>query len=106
MQIQLNVDRKIESGPELARHVEHTAQNALERFNGQITRLEIHLNDENSDKKSGFNDKRCQVEARLAGLQPMSVRHHASTPEMAVDGAMEQLKRALENTIGRLNKRR
>jgi hypothetical protein len=37
--------------------------------------------------------------------QPIAVSHQAATPEQAVDGAVEQLKRSLDSTLGRLGKR-
>lgn len=73
MQIQFNTDRSIEGNEKLAEEVEAIVSKGLDRFSGKITRLEIHLSDENSDKKSGAKDKRCLLEARLAGLKPASV---------------------------------
>jgi len=105
MQIQINTDNNIEGTERLAQQVAPVVRDALERFSEQITRVEVHLSDQNSDKKFGAEDKRCLLEARLAGLQPISVSHHAATLEQAVDGAVEKLKRSLESTLGRLDKR-
>jgi len=105
MQIQINTDSNIEGSNRLAQQVEAVVKEALDRFSAQITRVEVHLSDENSDKKFGTDDKRCLLEARLAGLQPISVKHHASTLEQAVDGAVERLKRSLDSTLGRLGDR-
>jgi hypothetical protein len=71
------------------------------RFADQITRVEVHLSDENS-QKGGDEDKRCLLEARLAGLQPMAVSHQAATLPQAIDGAATKLAKALESTLGRL----
>lgn len=105
MLIQINTDRNIQGDTALAQQVEATVQNGLDRFSEQITRVEVHLSDENSDKKLGAGEKRCMLEARLAGLQPVSVSHQAPSLEQAVDGAVEQLKNSLESTLGRLGKR-
>ena len=51
---------------ELVQLVEAVVRGALDRFSEQITRVEVHLSDENSDKKFGTDDKRCLLEARLA----------------------------------------
>jgi hypothetical protein len=67
--------------------------------------VEVHLSDENSDKKSGVDDMRCLLEARLAGLQPIAVSHEAATLQGAVHGAAEKLKRSLDSTLGRLGDR-
>jgi hypothetical protein len=34
----------------------------LDRFSEQITRVEVHLSDENSDKKLGAGEKPCMLE--------------------------------------------
>ncbi len=105
MQVQINTDSNIAGHGGLAQQVEGVVRDALDRFSAQITRVEVHLSDENSDKKFDPEDKRCLLEARLAGLQPVSVRHQAATLEQAVDGAAEKLKRSLESTLGRLGTR-
>jgi ribosome-associated translation inhibitor RaiA len=101
MQVQVNTDRHIGGHEALAGHVRDTVQGALGRFSEHITRVEVHLSDENGDK-SGQNDKRCVMEARLEGRQPVAVTHQAATLEAAVDGAAGQLTRVIEKTLGLL----
>ena len=105
MIIQINTDSNIEGNRELAQQVETVVGDSLERFGDQITRVEVHLSDENSDKKFGTEDKRCLLEARLAGLQPMAVSHQAATMEQAVDGAVDKLMRSIDTTLGKLDNR-
>lgn len=105
MKVQINTDSNIEGHDELFQQVEAVVRGALDRFSEQITRVEVHLSDENSDKKIGTTDKRCLLEARLAGLLPIAVSHQAATLEQAVDGAAEKLKRSLDSTLGRLGNR-
>lgn len=105
MLIQVNTDSNIEGNTELVQQIESAVRDGLERFSEHVTRVEIHLSDENSENKFGINDKRCLLEARLAGLQPISVSDQATTPEQALDGAIEKLKRSLDSTLGRLGKR-
>ena len=105
MKVQINTDSNIEGHDELVQLVEAVVRSALDRFSEQITRVEVHLSDENSDKKFGTDDKRCLLEARLAGLQTIAVSHQAATLEQAVDGAAEKLKRSLDSTLGRLGNR-
>jgi ribosome-associated translation inhibitor RaiA len=104
MLVQINTDRNVEGREELARRVEDKVRSALDRFSDQLTRVEIHLGDENSDKKAGDDDMRCLLEARPAGLQPIAVSHQAATMDLAVDGALDKFKRALESTLGKLRK--
>lgn len=104
MQIQVNTDRHVEGSTGLTRHVESTLKSALDRFSTRITRVEVHFSDENS-QRGGTDDKRCLMEARLAGLQPIAVSHQAATVEQALDGASGKLERALESRLGRLGQR-
>lgn len=101
MLIQVNTDRNIEGREALTEKVETAVSAALERYADRITRVQVHFGDENSDKKVGDTDKRCTLEVRLAGLQPIAVRDHAPTVEQALDGAIDKLIRAAETTIGR-----
>lgn len=103
MIIQVNTDSNINGNKELAQQIKTVVRNSLERFDGQITRVEVHLSDENSDKKFGTEDKRCLLEARLARLHPLAVSHHAATMELAVDGAVNKLMRSIDATLGKLD---
>jgi ribosome-associated translation inhibitor RaiA len=67
--------------------------------------VEVHLSDENG-AKSGQQDQRCMLEARLEGRQPVSVTDHAATLEQAVDGAAHKLARLLDSRLGRLHDHR
>jgi len=102
MQIQTNTDSNIEGHEALTSHVSSTVETALERFSDHITRVEVQLSDENSGKKSGVDDMRCVMEARLEGRQPVAVTHEASTVHHAVDGAAGKLHSLIESTLGRL----
>ncbi len=83
MTIQINSDNNITATGTLSSFVESAVTETLKRFEKQITRVEVHLNDENSHK-SGINDKRCMLEARLEGMQPIAVTAHGDTIEEAL----------------------
>ncbi len=102
MQINVNTDRNVEGRDELARQVEAEVQATLGRFSGQLTRVEVHLGDENASKGGGA-DMRCVMEARPAGQQPIAVTHHAATLDEACSGAAGKLERLLESKFGRQN---
>lgn len=108
MQIQLNTDSHISGREALAQQVEAVVMDALDRFSDQITRVEVHLSDVNSHKLGHDDkpDKRCLLEARLAGRQPVAVSHQAATLDQAVDGAAGKLKRSLDSILGRLSNRK
>jgi hypothetical protein len=101
MQIQINTDSSIEGRESLDANVRQVVEGALSRFSDRITRVEVHLSDENSDK--GGRDKRCVMEARLEGLQPVAVTHQATSVAHAVSGAAGRLTRLIESTLGRLD---
>jgi ribosome-associated translation inhibitor RaiA len=101
MLIQVQTDRNIEGREALTERVETSIHDALDRYADRITRVQVHLGDENSDKKAAENDIRCTIEVRLAGLDPIAVRDDAPTIEQAVDGAVGKLIRAAETTLGR-----
>lgn len=106
MQIQVNTDNQIPADESLTRRVRQIAEAELARFVDRLTRLEVHIGDENSRLKTGGDDKRCSIEARAAGLKPVSATHRAPTVELAVSGATEKLAAALDRRIGRLSEPR
>lgn len=101
MQIQINSDHQINPSPQLASRIQALIRDTLERHSDRITRVEVHLNDQNSIK-NGANDKRCLMEARLAGIGPVDVTHEAENLQLAIDGAMEKLERAIDHKLGRI----
>lgn len=105
MQIQINTDHNLQGHESPADSVRTTVENALKRFSTNITRVEVHLGDENGNKH-GHDDKRCMMEARLEGHQPIAVTHHAATHAQAIDGAAAKMIRRLEHTLGRLHSHR
>ena len=105
MKIQVNTDAHIDGHERLAAHVSATIEHALKRFSDHITRVEVHLSDENGDK-SGPQDQRCMLEVRLEGRQPVAVTEHANTQEQAMNGATQKMLRLLDSTLGRLNDHR
>ncbi len=102
--IQVNTDNHIQGSAELAADVESVVSATLGHFADRITRVEVHLNDENAHK-GGDRDIRCSMEARVEGLQPMGVNHAAGSLDEAVDGAAEKLKHVIEHAFGRLESR-
>src|SRR5690606_1227817 len=100
MQIQMTTDSNIEGREALAAHVSSIVESALKRSSDHITRVEVHLTDENSAKKGGDDNIRCVMEARLEGRKPIAVTHHAATVDDAVDETANKLSRLIEHTLG------
>lgn len=105
MQIQVTTDRNVEGGDELTRRVEADVRDGLARFSARLTRVEVHLGDENAGK-AGAADKRCVLEARPAGQPPVAVTNHASSVDDACRGAIEKLEKLLARRFGRLGDRK
>ena len=101
MIIQLNTDKNLAGTEKLSAYVNSFISEELSRFSHQITRVEVHLSDENGPKE-GLNDKRCLIEVRLEGMKPIAVTNHANTHEQAIEGAIEKIKTSLESTLGRM----
>ena len=100
MQVQINTDHHIEGHEALAAWATSEVTGGLKHHSAQIMRLEVHLGDENG-QKSGLNDKRCLLEARLVGRPPLAVTEHAATLYQAITGATEKMNRLIESSLGR-----
>jgi len=102
MQIQVNTDDHVEGRETLSTYVEKEIRDTLSRFSDRVTRVEVHLGDENAGKAGGA-DKRCMMEARPNGQPPLSVKHHAPTLDEAMHGALRKLKTVLDGKFSQLH---
>lgn len=101
MNIQFNTDANISGNEKLAAYIKSAISDELVRYSDHITRIEVHLSDENGDK-NGQNDKRCMLEARLKNLDPIAVTSHANSVEESLSDALDKLKSSMETILGRL----
>ena len=102
MKIQINTDNHITGRETLVAQAEATITGALGHLAKHVTRVEVHLSDENGNKTGG-RDKRCVMEARLESHQPIAVTDEADSLDEAIAGAADKLKRSLEHTLSRVN---
>ena len=105
MQIQVNTGNGVENKETLERWADEAIRQSLDRFSADVTRVEVHLSDENHDK-GGAGDKRCAMEARIAGHPPVAVTQHAPNLDEAFRGASAKLKHALDSSLGRQGRHR
>jgi len=105
MNIQINTGHNIQGNEALITKFSNIIKNSLIRMSHHITKVEVHLKDEDGDKK-GKNDKRCMIEAHLEGRQPIVVTDHADTLNQALDGAIDKLLSMIKSLRGRQNDRR
>jgi ribosome-associated translation inhibitor RaiA len=99
--IQFNTDKNVNGSDEFTAPFITLIKDKLKRYSKQITRLEVHLSDEDGPK-NGLNAKRCLMEARLEGRQPISVSHQDDTDNQAITGALDKLTSSLDTILGRL----
>jgi ribosome-associated translation inhibitor RaiA len=98
MKVQFNTNSSVEAGERHSEFFSGLISEKLARFNSDVTRMEVHLTDENGDKK-GPNDKRCVLEARLEGRKPIAVTNDGDTVEKAVNGAIDKMKKSLDKAL-------
>jgi len=101
MKIQFNTDKNIQGTEVLETIVYDKINHALKHYDEKITRIEVHLSDENADK-GGSDDIQCKIEARLEGLQPVIVVSKSGTKEKALDSAVDKMKSALSTIMGKM----
>jgi ribosome-associated translation inhibitor RaiA len=105
MQVQFNTDESVEGREAMARHATEVVDRVLGRFSDHVTRVEIHVSDVNGEK-GGQDDKRCLMEARIAGRQPVAVSEQAGSVHQAIDGATQKLRRSLDGILGKVADKR
>lgn len=105
MIVQFNTDKTIKGNERQRDYFTTLIEEELDRHSDHITRIEIHLSDENGIKE-GVNDIRCLIEARLRGRQPIVVVDQSDTIEQAMAGAIDKLKASLESILDRISDHR
>ncbi len=105
MTIQLNTDNNIDGNERLQAFLETKLNSSLSRFEAHITRIEVHLSDQNAGK-NGVNDKRCLLEVRTEGKEPLIVTANEDTIETAIYSAIDKIKHVLDTELGKLNSSR
>jgi ribosome-associated translation inhibitor RaiA len=101
MTIQLNTDKNLTIHQEYEEKIKSEINQGLGKFDDLISRLEVHLSDENGSKE-GLDDKRCLLEARISGKEPVAVSSLGNSYDLALHGAISKLKSKLETIAGKL----
>lgn len=104
MIIQLNTDKNIEGTAGLEAFVSEKVSSGLKHFVENITRIEVHLSDQNGDK-GGQDDIQCKIEARLEGIQPVIVNSKNESKEKALGEAIDKMKAKLGTVMGKIKDR-
>jgi len=72
----------------------------LSRFEDRLTRIEVHVRDENGPKHGG-DDKACTIEARPRSGRAIGVTEHAATVDDAARKAASTLAQRLDRHFGK-----
>ena len=105
MQFQFNSDNRTSGDTNMAARVEEIAKARLERIEDRLTRVEVHVGDVNGPR-GGSDDKRCAIEARPAGMAPITATSQAATIEAAVAEAADKVLAAFDRLIGKRTDRK
>lgn len=103
MQIQIRWS-DVEKSDALGQHVNEQVEHALRNVRDHFTRVVVHVRDDNAGK-SGANDKRCQIELRPAGADPLSVEDTGDDFFKVVTTTTKKLERAAHNFVDRHRRR-
>lgn len=101
MEIFINTDSSIQGREAFADRLGADIAKMLERVAEHITRIEVHLSVEGD--KHGHDNKRCLMEARMEGRQPIAVTEHSQSIDKSVHGACEKMRRLIDTTMGRIH---
>ncbi len=91
MQIQVSTDNTIHGDQRVIEVAEGAVAQDLGHLSERLTRVEVHLKDQNADKH-GPEHIRCTMEARPRGLGPISSHHDAADISAALKGAAKKLR--------------
>ncbi|MBL7857439.1 MAG: HPF/RaiA family ribosome-associated protein [Cyclobacteriaceae bacterium] len=101
MTIQINTDKTVDGTEERIAPYVAQIESKLSRFSDNITRIEVHLSDEDGNK-DGLTTKRCLLEARLKNRKPIAVTNQTDSYDQAIAGALNKLTASLETIMGKL----
>ncbi|MEO9461272.1 MAG: HPF/RaiA family ribosome-associated protein [Marinomonas sp.] len=103
LQFQFNSDSSVMGTDNVATRIEEAVRAKLARFEERLTRIEVHVSDENAHK-GGADDKTCMIEVRPRGDKPIGVTEHASDVDTAARRAANTMAQRLERVLGKAQK--
>lgn len=101
MTIQINTDSHIKGTENMVERFTEEIKNKLKRFDEYVTLIDVYLSDENRGKQ-GPDDKKCNIEARIKGMQPVAVSANADTLDKALAAAILKAKSVLDTKVAQL----
>ena len=105
MQIQVSTDNFIHGDERVKEVAEAAVMTDLGHMSERLTRVEVHLKDQNADKH-GPAHIRCTIEARPRGMGPMAAHQDAADIPAALKGAAKKLRGRLTSEFEKLDPHR
>lgn len=91
----------VEKSDALGEHIERQIEHALRHHESRFTRVDVHVHDDKAGR-DGAADKRCVIEVRPAGADPLAVNDHGDDFYSTATLAAKKLERAVQNFVERL----
>lgn len=105
MTVQVNTDNHIKGSQNMEAYFTEKIEIGLKHFSDHITRVEVHLSDQNGEK-GGMADIQCRIEARLEGQHPILAESKEENHEKALSKAIGKIQAALRTKIGKMQSNR
>jgi ribosomal subunit interface protein len=83
--------------PAIRHWIDRQVERALQRFEGEVTGVEIYLSDVNGPR--GGDDKKVVMQTRLRGLPPVSVSTRGEDLYAAISRSAKRLRRGVKRTV-------
>ncbi|MGR3714780.1 MAG: HPF/RaiA family ribosome-associated protein [Shimia sp.] len=105
MQIQVSTDNFIHGDARVIEVAEQAVRSGLEHMDDRLTRIEVHIKDQNADKH-GPDHILCTMEARPRGMAPMSAHHGGADIQAALKGSAKKLRARLTSVFDKADMHR
>lgn len=102
MQVQVHTDSTIQGGDTLEAWVREEVNTKLSRLKENVVRVEVFLTGVDALKATGGPGKKCVMETRANGRQPVAVNAEAEKVKDAFNAALEKLRRAVESDLDKV----
>lgn len=104
MIIQINTDNNIEGSENMEAYYTEQLEHGLKHYSEYITRLEVHVSDQNADK-GGADDIQCRIEARVRNQEPVMVEAQEENQEAALANAIDKMQAVMRKMKGKMTDR-
>jgi len=101
MTIQVNTDNHIDGKEDFASYIKDLFNEKLKRFDSHVTRIEVHLSDENAGK-GGSDDKKCNIEARIESHDPIFASATSNEMHIAISEALQKIKTGIDRVLDKI----